>query len=306
MNSQKKNNILRTPLIPFYSFNYELDASIYLKAENLQLFGSYKVRGIDAFFKNTSEQALCGGVSAASAGNMGQSLAFMAEIKGIPCTIYVPDTAPAIKKERIKKLGANLIELPFKELWQFIVEPMLSSKNSLFIHPVFTESLLSGYENIAVEIVEDLPAMDAIVIPLGIGGLAIAISRTIKRLKPQVAIFTCEPETAAPFKAALKNGSPIKIEPKVSFVDAIGTPEILPYVFEQLAPIVVDSEVVPLIDIEKALEMLLLNNKLLCEGAAACSLAAAINISKKTSYQNIACILTGGNLSTDYVTVKVK
>lgn len=307
MNEQCKSKsfILRTPLIPFFSFHPELKANIYLKAENLQPFGSYKVRGIDTLFKNISEQELKHGVSAASAGNMGQSLAFMAKTHGIPCTIYVPDSTPEVKKERIKKLGANLIELPFKELWQFITNPPSSSK-SFFVHPVFTQTLLIGYANIAEEIVADLPEVDAIVIPIGIGGLAIALSRTIKKLKPNVAIFTCEPETAAPMKAALINGKPTRIELKSSFVDAIGTPEILPYVFEQLAPIITDSEVVKLEHIEKALNVLLLNNKLLGEGAAACSLAAAINIAMRTSYKNIACILTGGNLSTDYINLQVK
>ncbi len=299
--SNDTNFSLRTPLLPFFSFNAELHANLYLKPENLQPFGSYKVRGIESLFENISEQELKKGVSAASAGNMGQSLAFMAKTRGIPCTIYVPDTTPVIKKERIKKLGANLIELPFKELWQFITDPPLLSNEPFFVHPVFTEALLIGYENIAKEIIADLPEVDAVVIPLGVGGLSLAISRAIKRLKPHVAIFTCEPETAAPMKAALKNGGPIRIQPKPSFVDAIGTPEILPYVFEQLAPIITDSKVVPLADIKKALETLLINNKLLCEGAAACSFAAAINIAQESSYQNIVCILTGGNLSTDYL-----
>jgi threonine dehydratase len=299
-----KNFILRTPLIPFFSFDLELNANIYLKPENLQPFGSYKVRGIDALFKNISKHKLKHGVSAASAGNMGQSLAFMAKIYGVPCTVYVPDTTPAVKKERIKKLGANLIELPFKELWQFITNPP-SSSEPFFVHPVFTKELLIGYAPIAEEIVADLPEIDALVIPIGIGGLAIALCRALKQLRPNVALFTCEPETAAPMKAALIKGKPTRIEPKASFIDAIGTPEIVPYVFEQLVPMITDSEVVTLDDIEKSLNMLLLNNKLLGEGAAACSLAAAINISQKTDYKNIACILTGGNLSTDYIDLQL-
>lgn len=302
MNEHNNNFTLRTPLIPFFSS--ELKANIYLKPENVQPFGSYKVRGIEALFQNTPEQELKKGVAAASAGNMGQSLAFMAKSRGIPCTIYVPDTTPVIKKERIKKLGAHLIELPFKELWQFITNPPLAGV-PFFVHPVFTQALLKGYENIAKEIIADLPGLDALVVPIGIGGLALAISRVIKQLKPSVALFTCEPATAAPMKAALKNGGPVRIETTPSFVDAIGTPEILPYVFEQLAPVLNDSEVVEIADIKKAVETLLINNKLLCEGAAACSFAAAISIARKTSYQNIACILTGGNLSPDFIKLQI-
>jgi len=307
MNNLLQSNklIIRTPLIPFFSLETELNANIYLKPENLQPFGSYKVRGIEALFRTFCKQDLSRGISAASAGNMGQSLAYMAAANGIACTIYVPDTAPVVKKERIKKLGANLVELPFKTLWHYITNPLMATSDMFFVHPVFTEALLVGYEDIAREIVADLPEVDAIVIPIGIGGLAIAISRIIKKLKPDVALFVCEPETAAPFKAALNNGNPICIEPKASFVDAIGTPEVLPYVFEQLAPVIEDSVVIKIADIEKALRLLLVNNKMLVEGAGACSLAAAINLTQKTSYQNIACILTGGNLAMDFINLKI-
>lgn len=300
--TRKNNGIIRTPLLPFYSEQHQVKAAIYLKPENLQAFGSYKIRGIDAVFKNTPVTQIKHGVAAASAGNMGQAIAFMARKINIPCTIYVPDSTPAIKKDRIHNLGAKLVELPFEELWKFITHPPLCSPDTpVFIHPFFTESLLLGYECIAEEIIADLPELDAIVIPIGIGGLALAISRALKKLKPDVAIFTCESETAAPFKAALQNNKSIRIKTTQSFVDAIGTPEILPQIFNLLAPAVVDSEVVSLVDIQNALRMLLINNKVLCEGAAACSLAAAINIAKRTSYQNIVSILTGGNLASDYI-----
>jgi threonine dehydratase len=292
-------NVIRTPLLPFYAINQSLTANIYLKPENLQPFGSYKVRGIESVFAHTPIEKLKNGVSAASAGNMGQAIACMAKNKNIPCTIYVPDRTPLVKKERIIALGAQLVTLPFPKLWEYITNPPLSNHESLFIHPVYTKPLLLGYEKIANEIVMDLPEVDAIVIPIGIGGLAIAITNCIKKLRPSIAIFTCEAETAAPFKAALKHGKPITIPLHPSFVD-IGTPEILPAVFDILAPMVEDSEVVSIIDIQNAVKMLLNNNKLLCEGAAACSVAAAINIAKKTQYKNIVSILTGGNLSTDY------
>lgn len=299
------SKVIRTPLLPFYAINQHINANIFLKPENLQPFGSYKIRGIESVFKHTGLDRLKNGISAASAGNMGQSIAFMANKINIPCTIYVPDTTPVIKKERIKSLGANLVTLPFQELWQFITNPPLSpilpTDEPLFIHPVFTESLLLGYEDIATEIILDLPDVDAIVVPIGIGGLTIATAKVIKKLKPNVALFTCETKTAAPFKAALEHRKPIAIQTTKSFVDAIGTPKILQEVYDLLASVVQDSEVVSIVEIQSALQMLLINNKLLCEGAAACSLAAAINISKKTPYKNIVSILTGGNLATDYI-----
>ena len=299
MNNYK---VIRTPPLPFYAANQPIDANIYLKPENLQPFGSYKIRGIDSVFKNTPLDKLKNGVSAASAGNMGQAIAFMAKNIDIPSTIYVPDTTPNIKKERIIALGAELVISPFQEIWELIINPPVVSevsKEPLFIHPAYNKLLLQGYEKIANKIINDLPEVDAIVVPIGIGGLTIAISKAIKILKPEVAVFTCESDMAAPFKAALENGKPITIQPKLSFMD-IGTPETLPYVYNLLADVIQDSEVVSIIEIQNALQMLLTNNKLLCEAAAACSLAAAINISKKTNYKNIVCIITGGNLATNY------
>lgn len=300
MNHLTDNLIVRTPLLPFNSCNNEAKGLIYLKPENLQRFGSYKIRGISAVFQNIAPKRLEKGIAAASAGNMGQAIAFMAQRNQIKCNIYVPDTTPNIKKSRIKDLGANLIELPFHEIWRMIECPPMA-ESFFFVHPVYTDALLAGYQKIAEEIITDLPDVEAIVIPIGVGGLAIAISQMMTKLMPHVAIFTCEVETAAPFKAALNNGKSVKLKPSPSFVDAIGTPQVLPYVFDILAPLIKDSEVVKLIDIQNAVKVLLQNNKLLCEGAAACSLAAAITIQRRASYKNIVAILTGGNLGTHYI-----
>lgn len=295
--------LIRTPLLKFNSSDPQLQDRIYLKPENLQPLGSYKIHGVISFFKQITTQKLEHGVAAISAGNMGQSVAFFAKQLGISCTIYLPETAPLVKKNRIRQLNAQIKELPFDDLWQYVTNPPYSDIHELLIHPIFSPDLLMGYERIAYEVLHDLPDIDAIVIPFGLGGLAMALSRIIKKMKPEVDVFLCETETAPTFKQALIHGKPIKIRPKTSFVDAIGTPEILPEVFTTLAPLVNDSEVVDIKHIELALKMVLLGNNILCEGAAACSLAAAINIAKRTdNHKKIACILTGGNISPEYLT----
>jgi len=304
--STKSYQAIVTPLLPLYDYQQQATKpTIYLKAENLQPFGSYKIRGIANVFKSVPIDILKHGVSAASAGNMGQSLAYMAKAANIPCTIYVPEQTPSIKKSRIKALGATLIELPFDELWQYITNPPLNRDKGLFIHPIFTKELLEGYQDIAKELIQQLPEVDAVVVPLGIGGLSIAICNSLQKLKPDVAVYTCEPETASPMHVALAHGSPVKTAMKASFVDAIGTPEVLPEVYRQLESKLSASIVVSIAQAKEAISLLLNNNKLLCEGAAGCSVAAGKILSEQGQYQAIACILTGGNLDHKYYSVSI-
>jgi threonine dehydratase len=290
--------IIRTPLL---SFNGDDESQIYLKPENLQRFGSYKIRGIVSVIKNSDPLLLSKGLSAASAGNMGQAIAFVAKQLAIPCHIYVPETAPSIKKDSIKKLGATLHEKPFETIWKIVRGDITPSTEGIFIHPVFSAALLAGYEAIAYEIIEDLPELDAIIIPFGVGGLSIAISRIMHRYNPNLAIYTCEPETAAPMYNSLRLGKATSVSRAASFVDAIGSPEVLSSVFQQLFPFLTDSIVVSLEDAKQAVKSLLFNNKLLCEGAAACSVAAGLTISREKKHRKVVCLLTGGNLAEDIV-----
>jgi threonine dehydratase len=290
--------IIRTPLLPF---NGDEESPLYLKPENLQRFGSYKIRGIVSVIKKSEPLLLNKGLSAASAGNMGQAIAFVAKQLAIPCHIYVPETAPSIKKNRIKQLGATLHEEPFETIWQIIRGDITPSTEGIFIHPVFSEALLAGYEAIAYEIIEDLPDLDAIIIPFGVGGLSIAMSRIMHCYNPNIAIYTCEPETAMPMYNSLRLGKATSASRRASFVDAIGSPEVLPHVFQQLSPLLTDSIVVNLEDAKQAVKSLFFNNKLLCEGAAACSVAAGLTISREKKHRKIVCLLTGGNLAEDII-----
>jgi threonine dehydratase len=290
--------ILRTPLIPSLCTNGD-EAQIYLKPENLQIYGSYKIRGIVSVIHHADSQLLKQGISAASAGNMAQAVAYVCKLLDIPCSIFVPDSAPDIKKQMIAKLGARVIELPYHDVWQMVRGDCLPPNQGFFIHPALNEALRAGYATIAHEIIADMPDVDAIVIPFGVGGLSLGVGAAMRSLKRDVAIYTCEPETAAPLHESLKQGRAVTINRVPSFVDAIGTPEVLPRVYELLTPLLIDSLVMPLTEIKLALNSLLINHKLLCEGAAATSFAAAMRLMKTRQYKKIVCILSGGNLSVD-------
>lgn len=295
----ENNLVIRTPLLPFYG-DVASQRCVYVKPENLQVFGSYKIRGILQVIEEADPIILSQGVSAASAGNMAQSLAYVAKQFQIPCQIFIPDSAPEVKKEKIVQLGGKLVELPYQEVWRMVRENKAPSDAAgLFVHPALNTALLKGYGTIAHEIIEDKPNIDALVIPFGVGGLCLGVSRAVLALKPDVAIYACEPETAAPLKKSFTVGAAASVERIPSFVDAIGTPEVLPEVYEYIRPLLKDSLVMSLSEIKNAMKILLLHNKLLCEGAAACSAAGALRLASTGQYKNIVCILSGGNVSAD-------
>lgn len=289
-------SIIRTPLIPFHNRDTELQSQIFLKPENLQIFGSYKIRGIVAAVKNIKPAILSRGISAASAGNMAQAVAYVARELNIPCRIYVVETAPQVKLDAIQKLGAEIVKLPYKILWQYVNTQLTPPDDRFFIHPAFNKALLNGYSTIGSEIIQDMPDVDAVVIPFGVGGLSLGIIQAIRKVNSDIAIYTAEPETASPLNISLQHNKAMSIERTPSFVDAIGTPEVLPEVFRQLAPLVKDSLVMSLEEVKDAFRKLFFNNKLVTEGAAACSMAAAISLAKQNKYKKIVSIISGGNI----------
>lgn len=276
---------LRTPLLMHSS-------AVLIKPENLQPFGSYKIRGVEMALRFSSKRK----IAAASAGNMAQAVAYLAKNLGMPCRIFVPDSAPEVKKEAIRQLGATLTELPFHEVWEMVKNPPRQA-NELFVHPVFTPGLLQGYGTIAEEILRDAPDADAVIVPFGVGGLTLGIARALRRLGSKATVFACEPISAAPFHASRKAGRPTLINRIPSFVDAIGTPEVLPEVFREAVELNVESLVVSLAEIKTALRTLAVQHKLICEGAGAAALAGAEQLARTSGYRRIVGVLTGGNIS---------
>lgn len=294
-----KEVILRTPLIPSYDPNSK--GKIFLKPENLQIFGSYKIRGVSRALQMASSEQLSQGLSAASAGNMAQAVAFAAKKLQLPCQIYIPETAPQIKKKAIANLGAQLIELPFSDIWKMVQRQSIQDFEGLFFHPVLTPGLQEGYGEIAKEILEDQPEADAIVVPFGVGGLSLGISKTIKKLNPKIKVFCAEPSTANPLFESMKQGKAVQVPRENSFIDAIGTPEVLPYVFEELRPLIEGSLIIQPNTAKEGIHSLLTQNKLLVEGAAAVSFAAAQSLVSSGKYHKVVCILSGGNMNLNEV-----
>src|SRR5438270_13259096 len=198
--------IVRTPLI-----RLELGPDfpdIRLKLENLQPINAYKLRGAANAVAMLSEEERKHGVWTISAGNAGQGVAYAARKAGVPCSVVVIETAPASKVERMRRLGAKLIPVPFDVAWNAMEERALDGAEGTFIHPFDDQNFVTGNATIGLEILEDTPDVVAVIAAIGGGGLITGLGSAVKALKPEVKVWGAEPETAAPGALSFAKQSP--------------------------------------------------------------------------------------------------
>src|SRR5436190_185355 len=214
--------VVRTPLV---RLNVDdAPAEIYLKLENLQPIGSFKLRGAGNAINLADKEQLAKGVWTASAGNMAQGVAWYARKMGLRCTVVVPDNAPQTKLDAIERLGANIVKVPFEEWLDVFRTRAFAGMEGLFIHAFADQAVMAGNGTIGLEILEDLPDVDAVVIPYGGGGLSGGIASATRALRPDTRVYACEVDTAAPLAASFVAGKPTRAEYTPSFVDGIGAP----------------------------------------------------------------------------------
>lgn len=217
---------IRTPLVRLETPG--LAAEIWLKLETLQPINSFKIRGAASAIRAADPTLLRKGVVTASAGNMAQGVAWMARELGIPATIVVPEHAPQTKLAAVERLGGTIVRVPFARWWQALEESRFDGAEGLFVHPVQDPLVIAGNGSIGLEILEDLPDPDLVLVPFGGGGLAVGIASALKALRPGTRVESVEPATGAAFAASLAAGAASKIEYTPSFVDGAGAPMVLP------------------------------------------------------------------------------
>jgi threonine dehydratase len=288
---------IRTPLV---QLNYrEAPARIYLKLENLQPIGSFKIRGAANAMGHLSRETLSRGVLTASAGNMAQGVAWRARELGIPCTVVAPETAPATKIKAIERLGGRVIKVPFEEWWRAFETRSFPGVEATFIHAFDDLEVMAGNGTIALEVMEDCPEVDAIVVPWGGGGLTCGIAAAMRALKSKCKIYAAEVATAAPLAAALAAGIPQVVDYQPSFVDGIGAKMVFPQMLERARQLIDGSLVAELHEIKSALRLMAERNRIIAEGAGACALACAL--AGKAGGGTVVCIVSGGNI--DFATL---
>jgi threonine dehydratase len=293
---QARSNIsslaIRTPLVPCSA-----DPNLYLKLENLQPIGSFKIRGAANVMALTPRAQLDRGVLTASAGNMAQGVAFCAQRLNIPATIVAPDTAPATKIRAVERMGGRVIKVPFAQWWQTFETRSFPGIDATFIHAFDDPHVMAGNGTIALELLEDLPDVEAVVIPWGGGGLSCGIASVLRALAPKVRIYAAEIETAAPLAPSLAAGEARTVEYQPSFVDGIGSKTVFPNMFEQARKLLDGSLVVTLKEAAEAMKLVAERNRVIIEGAAACAVAAAR--SGRAGTGKIVAIVSGGNIDLD-------
>lgn len=283
---------MRTPLVPLAVA--DAPAQISLKLENLQPIGSFKLRGSGNAIQLATPEQLAKGVFTASAGNMAQGVAWNARRLGIPCTVVVPDHAPETKLAAVRRLGGSIIKVPFDEWWQILVTGKCEHCQGLFIHPVSNPAVIAGNGTIGLEILEDMPDVDTVLIPYGGGGLSSGIASAIRALKPRTKIYACEVETAAPLATSLAAGEPRTVGYSPSFVDGIGAKSLLPEMWPMVRSLLDGSLVMPSTAVASAVRLLVERNRIVAEGAGATPVAAAL--AGKAGGGKVVCVVSGGNI----------
>jgi threonine dehydratase len=289
---------IRTPLLRLHVD--DAPAEIYLKLENLQPVSSFKIRGATNAVLLASPDERAEGLVTASAGNMAQGVAWIARALGLPATIVVPDHAPQAKLSAIERLGGQVVKVPYDDWWNMIVTGRVDGIDGLFIHPTQDRGVMAGNGTIGLEILQDLPDPDAIVIPYGGGGLTVGIASAIKALRPDTKIITAEPETGAAMAAALAAGQPADVEYRASFVDGAGSRRVLDSVWPLAAPLVDRAAAIPLGDVADAVRMLAERVRVIAEGAGALAPAAALT--GRAGAGKVVCVVSGGNINVSTLT----
>jgi threonine dehydratase len=284
---------VRTPLV-----RLELGPDypdIRLKLENLQPINAYKLRGAANAVALLSDAERARGVWTISAGNAGQGVAFAARKAGVACTVVAVESAPASKLERMRALGARVVPVPYDLVWKALDERAYPGVEGTFIHPFDDPHFIAGHATMGLEILEDAPDTVAVIAAVGGGGLITAVGSAIKALKPEVQLWSAEPETAAPAARSFELGSPQAFpEWKASFVDGAGGQSVFPRMWERMRPLVDGCLVVSLADTAAAMRLLAEKARVIAEGAGALSVAAALT--GKAGRGPIVAIVSGGNI----------
>jgi threonine dehydratase len=290
------NAAIRTPLVRLElpGGDGAAPAELFLKLEALQPIGSFKIRGAYNVVRQLTADQLKDGVWTVSAGNAAQGVAFAARKAGVRCSVMVMDTAPDTKIRAIERLGASIVRATYDECWKTVEAHASDRMTGFFVHPFDDDRFIAGNATAALEILEDLPDVDAIVAPLGGGGLLSGIAAVVRELKPDTRVYAAEPETAAPLSASLAAGRPLYFDNwQASFVDGAGGKSVLTTMWPLLAPLS-GSLVVSLDEVARAMTLVAERVHVIAEGAAGCAIAAAL--SGRAGPGKIVAVVSGGNI----------
>ncbi|GAB4471542.1 MAG: pyridoxal-phosphate dependent enzyme [Anaerolineales bacterium] len=291
-----KGHLQETPLLrlSFMENVKEMGAEILAKVESLQVTGSFKARAALFALHELKDQVDRNGVWTASAGNMGNALAWAAKQKNVPCAVIIPDDAPLIKRNAIASYGATLKEVPFAEYQQIQVRGEHPAMQGKLIHPFADRAVITAHAILGWELLEAHPDLEVIFLPYGGGGLCVGVAQVARWFNPRIKVIACEVETATPLTACLAAGKRVETSYTPSFVSGMGAPFVFPQMWEIVRELINETVVVSLSEVRRTMRWLYHACHLVVEGAGAVSLAAAWKNSER--FRKAACVITGGNI----------
>ena len=229
---------------------------------------------------------------------MAQGVAWAARELGVPATIVVPEQAPQTKLDAIARLGGRVVKVPYERWWDVIVTSRYEDADGLFVHPVQDERVMAGNGTIGLELAEQLPEADTVLVPWGGGGLFTGIASALAAVRPEARVYAVQPETGAAVTAALEAGEPHEAAGfRPSFVDGAGAKVVLAPMWERAQPLLAGAYAVSLEETAAAVRLLAERVRIVAEGAGALALAAAL--SGRVPGERIVCIVSGGNIDSD-------
>lgn len=300
----------RTPRLP---------SDVFLKLENTQPIGSFKIRGAANAMADASAADLARGVWTASAGNMAQGAAWCARARGIPCHVVVPDHAPRAKLDAIAALGATIERVPFDAWWNAMLTHAHPGMTGLMIHPFADAGVMAGNGTIGLELAEDAPDLDAVLVPWGGGGLSLGIAAALREVSPRTKVYAVEVETAAPLTASLVAGRPVTVHRTPTWIDGMGSDRVSGETWPLVPGLIAGTIVVTVAQVAAALRLIAGTAHVIAEGAGAATVAAVLGgrlcpasrasgagedgAARTPSLDGarVACIISGGNINGDIV-----
>ena len=301
------DKVRRTELMHSRYFSEQLGHPVYFKCENLQTTGSFKIRGAFNFMLSQTREAMANGVITASAGNHAQGVAFTAKLLGVCCTVFMPENTPLQKIHATKEYGA-LVVLTGKNFDEAYEAALRSREETgaLFVHPFEDSLVMSGQGTIGLEILEQLPNVSTVLVPIGGGGLISGIATAIKETHPHVRIIGVESALAPCAHYSLKKGAIMEAPVSVGLADGICVKRVGENTFPIIRKLVEDIVLVTEEEIAKAIVALLEKTKLLVEGAGAVTLAALLGGRAGQVAGETVCVLSGGNIDVKTIAMVVE
>lgn len=295
-----KNVLDPTPLIYSDYFSKQYSNHIYLKPENLQRTGAFKIRGAYNRIANLSESERKKGIITASAGNHAQGVSYAARAFDCPCTIVMPETTPLIKIESAREKGANIVLFGanYDQAYQHALS-LAKESGGTFVHAYNDYGVICGQGTIALEMLEENPELDEIIVPIGGGGLIAGIALAAKAIKPSIRIIGVEPEGASGMSQSLNQGEVVTLSRCQTCAEGVAVSKVGDLTLDIVKDYVDGIITIPEEDIMEAVLLLIERHKLVAEASGVLPLAALKHLN--TRNKNVGCVISGGNI--DMVTI---